>query len=232
MIQFNQYRTNSIQRQLARYLIVPAARYVFTLYYILLCPVRYFRDVLTTEIGTYVEISDHRFRSRIRKPLYPIPFLAASATFVTSVIGLSFRHAKSLYSGSINVVVFAAIATICAFFMAIFLGKFRYLRFFVNYYFYYIGAIYFIFAALLLFFRLLRKLNPELNFDYLFRDFSISVGLTPILVFVIYLIAHPLLTFRRVLDANIYRLLISFFVLKFVVFPICMYAVRWTRQLW
>ena len=217
MSESNSSKPNLVRKQLFRLYVIPAVRYVFTLYYILLTPRRFFTFALKKEITSYGDTSDDLPRSPVRQPLYPITYLTTTTAFIIIVIYCCFDSPESSPSSQElpidwQFIFFLMIASIIyGIYMAFITGKFKYVTFFINYYCYNFSIFYFIGAAYLLLFDFLSILFAW-NRNSLFSEESSVMWLVRFcfLVFYLYLcIVHPVLTFHKVFRINVRLLVVS-----------------------
>ena len=220
MSQCNSTDPNSVINQLIRLFVIPTVRYVLTPYYALSIPVRSCRLSPIDEIASYGDNPGEPCRHRMKQPLYPIAFLASSIAFVTTAgiwTGLIFSSNGDLMERLPDVewlFYSLVLALVFAIYMVVFTGTYKRFAFFVNYYCYIIGTMWFVLIA----FLLLAKFSSEfllepiwkinlLNGQY-FPEIYYAFGLlSEFYLFVV----HPVLAFRNVLGINVCRLILTIF---------------------
>ena len=234
----NQSKPNAFWKQPLQYTVIPCCRYLWTLFYILCTPKRFFMFALKKEITSYVDISDGHLSSLMKQPLTSYSYLSSSITLIILATGSStniswlplpeLSLSKVLFSTLGITVFFMVILIISSICMAIITRKFKYVTFFINYHCYNIGTMFFMLIAMFfILFPLL--LLPSLFFTYDLNWISqVLLGKSeePLVVqlivglvvwfpfFLVFLwppyvcVVHPILIFHKVFRINIYCLVV------------------------
>ena len=219
MSQFNLSDPNSIINQLVRTFVIQEVRYVSTLCYTFSVSKRSCRFSPIDKVASYSDNPHEPFRCRARQPLYPIAFLAITAALVT-IAGIWMRSFSFFSSNSDYRVLqpdhewffySLVMAVVLAFYMVVATGRSQRFTYFINYYSYVIGTLWFVLISFLLFTPMMCDdvLEPIWNQSLMtFEFFKLAYFIFGISAMFYLFVVHPVLTFRNLVDLNIRRMVL------------------------